>query len=415
MTDNRCMTARIALVGDAPAPPSLPEAGAGVETRWFAALGLRVEDLQGADGIWVEGPGTSAAAGPVLEWARGAGIPVGGPDPGPWGAEGLPPAFVDAARARAHWREQAQARVAAERARAAAEALPRPYVHQMRGPRHRWWRPLLWALVFTLAYLLLSTVVGLAFFLTGALSVSDLESLDSAVSLVVLNVTLILLVPATFLASWAAYRRSPWRVFSVAGRLRWGWLGRCLLLALPVWVVYLVLSWVVFGQEVLPRPEQWVGMLASALLLTPLQAAAEEVFFRGGVVQAVGAWVRRPLVALVVSGVVSTVLFTAAHGSTDPWIAAELASFAVLGCYLTWRTGGLEAAIALHVVNNVLIMVVGVLLGGLDASFVDTESTGSPLSTGLSWLVALVATLLVLRHGRRTGVVPAGRLTPAVG
>ena len=34
-----------------------------------------------------------------------------------------------------------------QRALAAAESEPRPYVHQMRGPRHRWWRPLLAALV----------------------------------------------------------------------------------------------------------------------------------------------------------------------------------------------------------------------------------------------------------------------------
>ena len=96
--------------------------------------------------------------------------------------------------------------------------------------------------------------------------------------------------------------------------------------------------------------------------------------------QSVGSWFRSPLVALVVTTILSTVTFVAAHGSFDPWIVIEIGSLAVFGCYLAWRTGGLEAVIVVHVVNNVLITVTGALLGGLEESYVDTTSTGSPLS-----------------------------------
>ena len=51
------------------------------------------------------------------------------------------PAFVEAARHRARYREWWDAEQARRSAVAAAEVEPRPYVHQMRGPRHRWWRP----------------------------------------------------------------------------------------------------------------------------------------------------------------------------------------------------------------------------------------------------------------------------------
>ena len=50
-----------------------------------------------------------------------------------------------------------------------------------------------------------------------------------------------------------------------------------------------------------------------------------------------------PVVALVVTTVMSTVAFAPAHGSLDPWILIELGTLAVFGCYLAWRTGGLEA------------------------------------------------------------------------
>ena len=178
---------------------------------------------------------------------------------------------------------------------------------------------------------------------------------------------------------------------------------------------YLALAWVVFDQEVLPRPEQWVGLVVVSLLTTPLQAAGEEVAFRGGLVQSVGSWFRSPLVALVVTTTLSAGLFAAAHGSADPWVILELGSLAVYGCYLAWRTGGLEAVLVIHVVNNLLITVSGALLGGLEESYVDQSTTGSPVSAGLSILVTGFVTALLLRGARRRGIAATGWLTPALG
>ncbi|MBM6405712.1 CPBP family intramembrane metalloprotease [Phycicoccus sp. CSK15P-2] len=412
------MTARIAFVGDGatgPVPPSSPD----VEVRVLDPQSLQVEHVLGADGLW------AAAGGPAVERAadtlRSAGVPVGGVVAGapPWPGPGLDPRFVDAARSRAVWREQAEAaartRTEERAALETAEAEPRPYVHQMRGPRHRWWRPVLWLLLVVVLYVLVNTWLGVVVLLAGVDPATLLESVDSPSSLLVLNGLLIVLIPVTLVASGVAHWRSPWRVLSVAGRLRWGWLARCLLLVTPLWALYLAGSWVVFDQEVLPRTSDWVWLVVVALLTTPLQSAAEELFFRGGLVQAVGSWFRRPVLALVVTTVVSTAAFAAAHGSADPWILTELASLGVLGCYLAWRTGGLEAAIALHVVNNVLITVSGAVLGGLGDSYIDTTTTGSPLSALMSWVVTVVAVVVILWHGRRKGVVPRGWLTPARG
>ena len=179
--------------------------------------------------------------------------------------------------------------------------------------------------------------------------------------------------------------------------------------------MYLALSWVLFDQEVLPRSEQWVGLVVVSLLTTPLQAAGEEIAFRGGLVQSVGSWFRSPVVALVVTTILSTVTFVAAHGSFDPWIVIEIGTLAVFGCYLAWRTGGLEAVLVIHIVNNVLITVTGALFGGLEESYVDTTSTGSPLSALSAVLATGVVTAVLLWLGRRRGIVPSGWLTPARG
>ena len=230
-----------------------------------------------------------------------------------------------------------------------------------------------------------------------------------------MNLTLAALIPAAMLATRVAYGR-PWgRLFSVTGRLRWGWLLQCMAVVAPLWVAYLAANWLVFGQEVLPRPEAWIGLLVVTLLTTPLQAAGEEVAFRGLVVQAVGAWIRSPVVALAVSTAVSAATFVAAHGSMDVWIWIDIGSLAVAACWLAWRTGGIEAGIALHVVNNLAVTFAGILLGGLEESYVDTETTGSPVSAAMSVVVMTIATALILWLARRRGIAPAGRTTPSVG
>jgi uncharacterized protein len=71
-------------------------------------------------------------------------------------------------------------------------------------------------------------------------------------------------------------------------------------------------------------------------------------------VQAFAVWTRFRWLAAV-PGVL---LFVAGHGTADPWAVADLTVFAVACCWLTFRTGGLEAAIVLHAVNNVVVVLV---------------------------------------------------------
>lgn len=319
-------------------------------------------------------------------------------------------AFVDMARRTAPVR-----RAALERQRIAAqEALPRPYVHQLRGPHHRWWRPIATILLTLLLWLVFAGLLSTVFALTGGMPEGETFELGVGTNLW-MNLVLASGIPAGMIATRIGAWRPMGRLFSVTGRLRWRWLLEAMAWMTPLWVVYLSISWFVFGQEVLPRPEQWVGLLIVNALTTPLQAAGEEVLFRGVLVQSIGAWIRSPRVALWVTMALSFVLFAAAHGSMDPWIWIDIGSLAIVGCWLAWRTGGLEAAIALHVVNNLTVTFSGILLGGLEESYVDTSTTGSPVSAGISITVMAIATWILLWAAKRRGVAPRGRTTPLEG
>ncbi|GAA2092525.1 CPBP family intramembrane metalloprotease [Microlunatus panaciterrae] len=291
---------------------------------------------------------------------------------------------------------------------------PREYQQMLRGPRHRWWRPLLSLLLFAvIAFLLIQLVfpvvllIGVALGephpLRWALDTLAVQKNMSATGFLATNLSLIVLIPAAMLAIWIAHRIRPRFLSSVAGGLRWRWLLRCVLITVPVWLVYMTISLLVEPQSG-ARPAHWVLLLVMVVLMTPLQAAGEEYAFRGFVLQSIGSWFRHPIVALVVPMVLSVGAFAAAHGSPNFWVLADLGLFAVVAAIATWRTGGLEAGIAIHAVNNMSVFFTVILFGGWEDAFVGENTTSTPLALGISALVNGVALALILWQAKRAGI-----------
>jgi uncharacterized protein len=217
------------------------------------------------------------------------------------------------------------------------------------------------------------------------------------------NLTLIVLIPASGLSIWIVHGIRPRFLSSVAGGIRWRWLLRCVAVILPLWVVYIGLAAIVTPFSS-PRPDHWVALLVIVLLMTPLQAAGEEYFFRGWIMQNVGAWFARPMVGLVVSIAVSAAAFSSAHLSKDPWVLGSIACLAVASGLAAWRTGGLEAGIAMHAVNNMLAFTVVLIFGGWSQAFDKTETTGTPSMLLLAVVVNGSALALILWQAKRVGL-----------
>ncbi len=292
------------------------------------------------------------------------------------------------------------------------------YQQSLRGPAHRWWRPLLSIVLVVLFGGVSIFLLGLVLTLVGLLSGSPdplawadsvVTSISSPVGFLTTNLSLILLIPVVMLATWLAHATPPGYLASVLGRFRWGWFGRCVAVLVPLWLALIAVSFLLDGAQVRDRPEQWTALLVIMLLTTPLQAAGEEVAFRGWALLSIGSWFANRWLALVVPLVLSVVAFAAAHGSADPWVVADLSVFAAAAGVLTWRTGGLEAAIALHAVNNVVAIGSSLLVGGFEEGFVDSQTAGSSVQFVGSLVVQGVAVWLLWRQADRAQVV---RLTP---
>ena len=287
---------------------------------------------------------------------------------------------------------------------------PRQYQQMLRGPLYRWWKPLLCLLlVIPLALVMMGLAIVpmlIAVWITGAdlIETMDITNLGP-IGFIYLNLSLIVFIPASGLSIWIVHGIRPRFLSSVAGGIRWKWLLRCVAVILPLWALYAGLA-AVAEPPTSPPPDQWAALLVIVLIMTPLQAAGEEYLFRGWIMQNVGAWFARPMVGLVVSLIVSAAAFSSAHLSPDPWILGTIACLGLAAGIATWRTGGLEAAIAIHAVNNVLSYFVVMIFGGWSQAFVRPQSTGTPMMLVLAAAVSGIALALVLWQAKRAGIQP---------
>lgn len=249
-------------------------------------------------------------------------------------------------------------------------------------PRPRWWRPLL-ALLLSGAFFLIG-MLGLitAFALAGSPILEDplsLLDLYDPANFALNFLLLILLLPSVL----AGFRIVGWKpvglLHSVAGRLRWRWMARCVFPAAVIMTLVLgamtALDLAIDGPIEI-EPAAWL-LFALILLLTPLQAAAEEYAFRGALMQAIGQWLRHPAWAILLPAP----LFILGHAYNAPG-QISVGVFAIAMGWVTWRTGGLEAAIVLHIANNLWALLHGAIgLSNLN-------------STDVGWLTAVSGSLV---------------------
>ena len=298
-----------------------------------------------------------------------------------------------------------------------------PY-HLLAGTPSRAWRSLVVAVAGVLFAVLTGSVVvctalGIAFAAgrptgrDGLPSFGDLG--DTAWQLLVAAA----LIPPLMFAARAWQGRPGGTLSSVCGRLRRGWLGTCLLVAVVAELLYLgVDTMLELGTTQATAADLgfagWVGWRGFAvavpvlLALVPLQAAAEEYLFRGWLLQALGGLGRSPWIAMTVSAT----LFALAHGLSTVWGFVDLVAFALVAGWLAVRTGGLEAGIALHVATNLLEMIWQAAVGDLSSTATAADS---------SWRTALVDVTMVVLYAvviarlARRRAIATGVAQPAVG
>ncbi len=294
-------------------------------------------------------------------------------------------------------------------------ATPLEFHQILRGGRPGWWWPMIGLPVVVLAFLLAQVMITVPFLVV---AVAGGESVQDAVaaladfsdptpaSMAFLLLNLAVLIPIVLLTMRFVHGLKPGWASSVRPRLRWRYLAVCLGLAFVALLATVGLSQLLPGQgetsggETLQEFDARTRDLALIiLLLTPFQAAGEEYGFRGYLTQAFGSVFgflgeRRSRILAVLA---PATLFALAHGVQSIPVFFDRFAFGVVAGVLVIVTGGLEAGIAMHVLNNYLAFGVALAYGTLAESLQPSGGnwwmilatlTKSLVYLGLAWFVA---------------------------
>jgi membrane protease YdiL (CAAX protease family) len=151
-----------------------------------------------------------------------------------------------------------------------------------------------------------------------------------------------------------------------------------------------------------------VYLIILSLLVFPLQASFEEIFFRGYLMQGISLIFKKPVVSLVLT----TVIFASIHyfnGSSVSNSISIVISAMILGLMLgviVLGENGLETAVGVHIANNFFVAVV---LNSSDSgmgnlpSLITAQSTDPYSGIPLLLLMALIA-LTILFWNKKSNI-----------
>ena len=233
-----------------------------------------------------------------------------------------------------------------------------------------------------------------------------------------INLTLAGLVLAAWFVVRFVHQLRPRWLMSVRPGIRWRFFFVCLALSMVAIIAQLIVGAFLpgdvdaTGNHLVHWTGQTYALALVVLFTTPLQAMGEEYAFRGYAMQAFGSltaainrgWdrARQEKWAVAIAILASAGLFALAHGTQNFPLFFDRFAFGLLAGYLVYRTGGLEAGIALHIWNNLIAFGFGIAYGEVQSQL--TETTASWWNLPLTITQNGVYLILVLLVARRMGL-----------
>ncbi len=315
---------------------------------------------------------------------------------------------------------------------------PRSYPLMLRTWDYAWWKPVVGLLLllvggFIVAPILLIPVLAVAVALEGGSGTfgeqfADALTLDSVTpaSMLFLNLSLAALtLVAMGITRWVHRLRPRW-LSSVLPGMRWKFFLACIGLSVVALVASVLISLLLPHDptELGGEPNKLTGTLVATgiviLLTTPLQALGEEYAFRGYLMQAFGSFTHgiaeasgasarvARAIAIGIALMLTSALFALAHGTQNFPLFFDRFAFGLMAGLVVVLVGGLEAGIALHILNNLVAFGIAIAFGDLQGALEVSEVSWwqLPVTVAQNGIYLVLVLMVARRMGLRSKTSP---------
>ncbi|HTX61148.1 MAG TPA: type II CAAX endopeptidase family protein [Methanobacterium sp.] len=164
------------------------------------------------------------------------------------------------------------------------------------------------------------------------------------------------------------------------------------------------------GLEFSFNPNTFILLLVLSLLVFPVQASFEELFFRGYLMQGFGLLSRKPVVPLIITSVIFSLLhyFNGSYTLLSVDIVLQVFVLGLTLGIITLGENRLETAMGVHISNNIfasLIVNSPDNFGSNMPSIFTNTSPPDPLFNTLGMVVYALVLLLIIFWGKKENLI----------
>lgn len=261
---------------------------------------------------------------------------------------------------------------------------------------YKWYKPILVFIIALISFFVFQLIVVICFSriygfdLINTLMGSGYEAMNTEIGQIISDLSIIVIIPSVYIASKIVKDRPFSSYLSSHGGFNFKLYLKALIIPFIMYVIYESIS--VFINGINGINHFSILFLIVIIIIVPLQCIAEEIAFRGLIMQTLGSWIKIPVVVLIIQAII----FASLHAYNSLGIILIFVSGIIYG-FFTWKTNGIEVSSALHTVNNFIIAVTVML--GLE----QTSSTIGLFDLVISIVFEVILFALVYYVGEKTG------------
>lgn len=288
-----------------------------------------------------------------------------------------------------------------------------PFLYQAESGKNNWWRYLITILLTFVVPGVISAVILIIYMVimllqSGPQSVLGMENMLNQPLLFLLLLGIIYMFSFMFFYIGARFihKRSLMSLITIKSRFSWRRIFKGALIWFSILSLFTIISFLFSpdSYQFTFNPQSFGILLLISLIVFPVQAFFEELFFRGYLMQGFGILSKKPIIPLLATSVIFASLhwFNGNNVTLSAFILIDTLIVGLMLGIITLGENSIETAAGIHITNNLYVALINnspdAGLGNLPSVL---TSPMDPYSNIVGTLISVLITLIVIFWGKK--------------